>query len=125
MSERERWIVYPLIFFALGAAIRDKILQRVETKEMVCESLQIVDLQYPNYPLVELGFDRLVAEDPNQMTGTVGLLRVVDSQGNVVCRLENNAFLQSIVTRQLQVVDPHNHPLVNVCHGSGCRARVA
>ena len=25
MSERERWIVYPLLFFALGAALRDKL----------------------------------------------------------------------------------------------------
>ena len=29
MSERERWIVYPLLLFALGAAIRDKLMQRV------------------------------------------------------------------------------------------------
>ena len=25
MTERERWIVYPLLFLALGAALRDKL----------------------------------------------------------------------------------------------------
>jgi hypothetical protein len=43
MSERERWIVYPLLFFALGAALRDKILRQVDAKEIRCESLEIVD----------------------------------------------------------------------------------
>ncbi len=43
MTERERWIVYPLLFFALGAALRDKLLHEVQTKDLVCETLRIVD----------------------------------------------------------------------------------
>lgn len=31
MSDRERWIVYPLLFLALGAALRDKVTHTVET----------------------------------------------------------------------------------------------
>ncbi len=30
MSTRERWIVYPLLFLALGAVLRDKILGEIE-----------------------------------------------------------------------------------------------
>lgn len=114
MSERERWIVYPLIFFALGAAIRDKLIQRVETKEMICESLQIVDLENPTYPLVELTFARHSGNDPNQQAEQVGSLRIVDSDGNLVGSIERNGYIERLLTRQVQVVDPHDHPLVNV-----------
>jgi hypothetical protein len=43
MTERERWIVYPLLFLALGAALRDKLFDRTTTKSIVCEELTIVD----------------------------------------------------------------------------------
>ena len=32
MSDRERWIVYPLLFLALGVALRDKLTQMVEAQ---------------------------------------------------------------------------------------------
>ena len=60
MSERERWIVYPLLFFALGASIRDKLLQRVEAKNIRCESLQIVDLNNPQRILAEFGLGKTI-----------------------------------------------------------------
>src|SRR3954466_9616554 len=43
MTERERWIVYPLLFLALGAALRDKLVDRTTTKNIVCQQLSIVD----------------------------------------------------------------------------------
>ncbi|TWT43452.1 hypothetical protein [Botrimarina hoheduenensis] len=43
MTERERWIVYPLLFLALGAALRDKIAKQTQTREIVCERLLVVD----------------------------------------------------------------------------------
>ncbi|MCG8451185.1 MAG: hypothetical protein MI725_16575 [Pirellulales bacterium] len=58
MSERERWIVYPLLFFALGAALRDKLTQSVESKDIVCRSLKIVDQHNSNRILAELGAKR-------------------------------------------------------------------
>jgi hypothetical protein len=45
MSERERWIVYPLLFLALGAALRDKLFDRTTSKSIVCEELTVVDAQ--------------------------------------------------------------------------------
>ena len=73
MSERERWIVYPLLFFALGAALRDKILQTVEAKEIVCERLRIVDRTDPNAILAELGSRQI---DRNGVAENVTVLRV-------------------------------------------------
>ena len=37
MSERERWVVYPLLFLTLGIAIRDKMLKRVDTDAMIAD----------------------------------------------------------------------------------------
>jgi hypothetical protein len=42
MSDRERWIVYPLIFLALGVALRDKITRNIDHVEMIGgESVQM------------------------------------------------------------------------------------
>jgi len=43
MSERERWVVYPLLFLALGAALRDKLVDRTTTKSIVCQELAVVE----------------------------------------------------------------------------------
>ena len=45
MSERERWIVYPLLFLALGAALRDKLFNLTRSQTVVCESLQAEQIQ--------------------------------------------------------------------------------
>jgi hypothetical protein len=59
MNERERWIVYPLLFLALGAALRDKLVDRTTAKSIVCQELSIVDEEptgrEPQRTLVRIG----------------------------------------------------------------------
>lgn len=59
MTERERWIVYPLLFLALGAALRDKLVERTTAKSIVCQELSIVDEEpagrEPQRTLVRIG----------------------------------------------------------------------
>ena len=43
MSERERWIVYPLLFLALGAALRDKLAKQTRAENVVCERIYLTD----------------------------------------------------------------------------------
>jgi hypothetical protein len=43
MSDRERWIVYPLLFLAIGASLRDKLFDRTTSKSIVCQELIVVD----------------------------------------------------------------------------------
>ncbi len=112
MSERERWIVYPLLLFALGAAVRDKLMQRVESKEIRCESLQIVDQQDPEVTLAELSFKKAIDNDPTQLSDRVGALLLRDSDGNIVCDIATDVLVGRLVARQLLVVDPHLRPLV-------------
>jgi hypothetical protein len=68
MSERERWIVYPLLFLALGAALRDKMIDRTTTKSIACQELLIVDEQPLGHEPVLLarlgGVPRANAGDP-------------------------------------------------------------
>ena len=113
MSERERWIIYPLLFFALGAAVRDKILHRVDAKEIYCESLMIVDQHDPTgQPLAELGIQRARPTDPTQMSDSVGMLRLTNSDGGEVCRIASDAMFQRLVGRQLFIIDDNKRPLV-------------
>lgn len=106
MSERERWIVYPLLMFALGAAVRDKLMQRVESKEIRCESLQIVDHQDPDRPLAQLTFKSAINNDPTQLADRVGALQLLDSDGNQVCNIATDVIVGRLVANQLLVVDP-------------------
>jgi len=58
MSERERWIVYPLLFLALGAALRDKLIDLTSTKHIVCQELIVMGDERPGReptPLVRVG----------------------------------------------------------------------
>ena len=43
MTDRERWTVYPLLFLALGVSLKDKLTSTVNTKNLVCNSLQVND----------------------------------------------------------------------------------
>lgn len=113
MSERERWIVYPLLLFALGAAVRDKLIDRVESKEIRCERLQIVDQQDPTTPLAELGFKRAINNDPTQLADRVGALTLLDSDGHRICDIATDVIASGrVLSRQLVIMDPNSQPLV-------------
>ena len=74
MSDRERWIIYPLLFLALGAALRDKLTQAVEVDRIKCKQFVVVDRQ---------GIPKIVL-DTND---TGGLVRVIDNPGKLTLAL--------------------------------------
>jgi hypothetical protein len=45
MSDRERWIVYPLIFLALGVVLRDKLTRTIDRVEMIGGETVQMDLK--------------------------------------------------------------------------------
>jgi hypothetical protein len=69
MTERERWIVYPLLFLALGAALRDKLSEHTETRRLECQELIVFGEDgpgQPRVPLVEIsGIKRDSADQPH------------------------------------------------------------
>ncbi len=138
MNERERWIVYPLLFFALGAALRDKFLQQVSTKELFCQRLVaeqiecaggvlcqgmiVLDAANPSQRLVELGQLQPVANMPGQPSQRYGVLILRDSQGQEICGVSNNElFVRKINCEGLTVVDPDNHGRALAALGSMLR----
>lgn len=58
MTERERWIVYPLLFLALGAAMRDKIFNLTRTQQVLCERLAVYRDGDQRFPVAILGSER-------------------------------------------------------------------
>jgi len=69
MTERERWIVYPLLFLALGAALRDKLSEHTKTKRIECQELIVFgddSAGMPPVPLVQIGaLQRKSADAPH------------------------------------------------------------
>lgn len=124
MSERERWIIYPLLFFALGAALHDKILHRIDAKEIYCESLKIVDQQDPyGVPLLELGIQRgAPSEGLSQVAQQVGMLNLYTGEGKQVVQISAQAVFQNLAAnqvesqvlagKQLWIIDDKKRPLV-------------
>jgi hypothetical protein len=43
MSDRERWIVYPLLLLALGTSLRDKLTRTVEADHILCRDILVID----------------------------------------------------------------------------------
>ncbi|MCC7476565.1 MAG: hypothetical protein IT425_14335 [Pirellulales bacterium] len=84
MTERERWVVYPLLFLALGAALRDKLVDRTITKSVVCQELSIVDEEPSGREavriLAKIGHTEGTAEIPAQGYLVVNGEAVVNGQ---------------------------------------------
>jgi len=132
MTERERWIVYPLIFFALGAAIRDKLFRHVASKEIVCESLVageihclsdvkcrsvvVVDRDDPRLVLVQLG-QGVKQLDDGSNASSLGLLVLRDSKGEAICGVSNDSlYVKSVMCESAQVVasQQNTKPLIQL-----------
>jgi hypothetical protein len=67
MTPRERWVVYPLLFFALSLALKPKLLDQVEAKRIRCESLTIA---HGDEPGIHMGVN--VRHAPNEAPHVVG-----------------------------------------------------
>jgi hypothetical protein len=123
MNERERWIVYPLVFFALGAALRDKFMQHVSSKEIecqrlvaksieceggiACEGMIVLDPEKPNLRLVELGQAAPIPGAEGSDPRRFGVFVLRDSGGRELCWVvDNQLYVRQISCEGVQVVDP-------------------
>ncbi len=123
MTERERWIVYPLLFFALGAGLRDKFLQHVSTKELecqrivakeiVCEDVSVIDSEKPDRIVAKLASGQPATPD-GQKGDRFGVLILRDSEGKELCGVTQNQLQVRQIScgeaqcEALVVVDPQN-----------------
>jgi hypothetical protein len=115
MNERERWIVYPLLFFALGASLRDKFLQHVSTKELECQRLVVKQIACEELNVTDPAKpDRIVARLFSSPSGgnadqgeRFGVLALFDSEGKELCGVTNQVLqVREINCFGLKVIDP-------------------
>ena len=82
MSTRERWIVYPALFLALGTAIKPKLMQQ----ELRASSLSSTTLRVGRVECAELSI--LGEDDRARVTARAGarggVIYLIDNQGNAV-----------------------------------------
>jgi len=78
MSDRERWIVYPLLFLALGVSLRDKITRSISDIDTIagiealqCRRLAIVDAE--GRTLMRLGAARYQRDGAAHQFGAVDI----------------------------------------------------
>lgn len=119
MNERERWIVYPLLFFALGSALRDKFLQHVSTKDLECQQIVAKHIICEDLSVRDpTKRDRVVAKltsgapEPKagQSADGFGVLLLFDSEGKELCSVTNQALsVREMNCLALKVVDPDNN----------------
>ena len=117
MSERERWIVYPLLFLALGASLRDKFTHQITTDrlhaaQLSCEQLLITDSEKPDRVVAKLTSNAPQPGDPGG--DRYGVLALFDSNGKEFCGVTNSQLqvrqitCQGVVSQAVTVVDPLN-----------------
>jgi hypothetical protein len=117
MSERERWIVYPLLFFALGAALRDKFTHQVHTDDLHagkiwCEELNVIDSEKPDRIVAKLTSNSPQRGRPD--AERFGVFVLIDSENKELCGVTNNQLqvnqiaCKSVVSQTVTVIDPQN-----------------
>ena len=112
MNERERWIIYPLLFFALGAALRDKFTHEVKTDQLragkiLCEELVVYDSEKPDRAVAKLTSNAAQGNAPN--ADRYGVFVLIDSEGKELCGVTNNQLVVSrIGCNAVSILDPRN-----------------
>ena len=103
MSERERWVVYPLLFLALGAALRDKLVDRTMTRRIVCQELRIEDEPVGNQPartLAMIGRTEATSKTPSYgfvvVNGEIAVDGAVKVNGAVSARQFGNLGIPAL-----------------------------
>jgi hypothetical protein len=105
MSTRERWIVYPLLLLALGAALRPKY---VPPEMVACHRLVIVDEE--NRPRIVLGMSERTSEAE---------IQVLDNERRPLAQMRSDSAAHSGV---FQVLSREGRSLVTVRSDPASRA---
>lgn len=96
MTDRERWTIYPLLFLALGIAVKDKLFHEVKTdnvfsKKLQCNSLIVTDQQGSEQVLI-------TATPSGGLVRTRGAMAIVDQTGReqvLLSSTSNGGFIRS------------------------------
>jgi hypothetical protein len=107
MSERERWIVYPLLFLTLGVSLRDKMIRPIED-EVRCRRLVVYD---ENHRRVAEIAPMQVSVHGAKEAVHAGALRLLDPFGLPIVDVDYEGLN---VTGSIDVFGPVNKPVVHI-----------
>ncbi|MCE9548521.1 MAG: hypothetical protein K8T25_23850 [Planctomycetia bacterium] len=123
MIERERWIVYPLLFLALGMSLKDKFVapEDLDASHIVCQDLKVRQLVLTDdrdHPLAQL---RPVLPKTNEsaspggvLSGNIGEVELLDAKGHRRALLGPLMAAERIETAGLVVIDSQHKPRVEI-----------
>ena len=107
MSERERWIVYPLLFLTMGIALRDKMIRPIDD-EVRCRRLVVYDQNHRR--VAEIAPMEVSVHGSDEVLHA-GALRLLDPFG---LEFVNVDFEGLNVTGSIDVFGPVNKPVVHI-----------
>jgi hypothetical protein len=128
MSTRDRWIVYPLLFLALGTAIKPKL---VPAERVTCRTLEVVDddLRTRIRMTAATASDDGEIRIANQLGKSVVVLRADSAtQAGLVETLNGNGQVQTIMSSagggdgQIKVNNRRGRPVVMLRADAATRA---
>ena len=121
MTDRERWTIYPLLFLALGIAVKDKLFHEVKTDNVLSKKLLEEMRVRPKIWRDEGGLDgREVHQGIEEALHSSAVFLAVVSAAYLeseYCNRELHSFLQQPATRFPLIVRGHKR-LVTVVYDS-------
>ncbi len=99
MTQRERWIIYPLVFLALGTALRDKFMvpEQIRAQEILAASIKCEQIEANKSVANEATASRLTSQqvvvvtptdDPRIMLATVDVAPNEADEPKIVGRIQ-------------------------------------
>lgn len=121
MTERERWIVYPLLFLALGASLRDKFggpeavdATRVRCDEIIATKMMIAD-PHDKLPRIVLKSVPAGSQNAHAAPNTSGQIELLDSSQRVQTAITHGAVItHGLKAQAIAVADPAGRNRVQI-----------
>jgi hypothetical protein len=107
MSERERWIVYPLLFLTMGIALRDKMIRPIDD-EIRCRRLVVYDENHRR--VAEIAPIEVSVHGSDEVVHA-GALRLLDPFGLEFLSVDYEGLN---VMGSIDVFGPVNKPVVHI-----------
>ena len=122
MTERDRWIIYPLLFLALGAALKDKITGTIECNHLVVSGniqagavqaklMQVQDQK--GQTRINMGIQQTWLTPAKETMVTAPFINLIDEQRRPLSALNGGSiFGMDVNTETVRVTDRFGKPRV-------------
>src|SRR5690606_21407031 len=106
MTDRERWIIYPLLFLALGASLRDKLIKSTESQRIKCQGLMVYDST--GQPLMVLGHEYFADQLPPNAENFINVNRIKTQKFSTDSAQFGTGIAQNVMSRNYYLTDGKN-----------------